>query len=113
MHPIRRPPTPRNSLPRSVSSEFSAGGNETGAPWHASCSLSHDGTTHALGATIMENLFQDIRYGVRMLTKRPAFTAVAALSLALGIGANTTIFTIINGLLLTPIPVSNPSTSTS
>ncbi len=58
----------------------------------------------------MENFFQDIRYGVRMLTKRPAFTAVAALSLALGIGANTTIFTIINGLLLTPIPVEDPST---
>jgi hypothetical protein len=58
----------------------------------------------------MDNLLQDIRYGVRMLIKRPAFTAVAALSLALGIGANTTIFTVINGLLLTPIPVENPST---
>ena len=50
----------------------------------------------------MESLLQDIRYGVRMLTKRPAFTLVAAVSLALGIGANTTIFTVINGLLLTP-----------
>jgi putative ABC transport system permease protein len=58
----------------------------------------------------MENLLQDIRYGVRMLTKRPAFTFVAALSLALGIGANTTIFTVINGLLLTPIPVHDAST---
>ncbi len=58
----------------------------------------------------MENLFQDIRYGVRTLTQRPAFTIVAALSLALGIGANTTIFTVINGLLLTPIPVEDPST---
>ncbi len=58
----------------------------------------------------MENLLQDIRYGVRMLTTRPAFTFVAALSLALGIGANTTIFTIVNGLLLTPIPVQDPST---
>ena len=57
----------------------------------------------------MENLLQDIRYGVRMLTKRPAFTAVAALSLALGIGANTTIFTVINGVLFTPIPVEDPS----
>jgi len=58
----------------------------------------------------MENLLQDIRYGVRMLTKRPAFTFVAAMSLALGIGANTTIFTVINGLLLTPIPVHDAST---
>ena len=57
----------------------------------------------------MENLLKDIRYGVRMLTTRPGFTAVAALSLALGIGANTTIFSIINGLLLTPIPVKDPS----
>ena len=58
----------------------------------------------------METLFQDIRYAVRTLTMRPGFTIVAALSLALGIGANTTIFTIINGLLLTPIPVEDPST---
>ena len=58
----------------------------------------------------MEHLLQDIRYGVRMLTKRPGFTAVAALSLALGIGALTTIFTVINGLLLTPIPVEDAST---
>ncbi|MGD8331762.1 MAG: hypothetical protein PVJ49_20185, partial [Acidobacteriota bacterium] len=58
----------------------------------------------------MENLLQDIRYGVRMLTKRPAFTFVAAISLALGIGANTTIFSIINGIFLTPIPVEDPST---
>ena len=58
----------------------------------------------------MDNLFQDIRYGIRTLTKRPAFTLVAALSLALGIGANTTIFTIINGILFTPIPVEDPST---
>ena len=57
----------------------------------------------------MESLLQDIRYGVRMLTTRPAFTAVAVLSLALGIGANTTIFTVINGLLFTPIPVHDPS----
>jgi len=58
----------------------------------------------------MENLLQDIRYGVRMLIARPAFTLVATLSLALGIGANTTIFTIINGIFLTPIPVEDPST---
>jgi len=58
----------------------------------------------------MDNIFQDIRYGVRTLTKNPAFTIVAALSLALGIGANTTIFTIVNGLLFTPIPVEDPST---
>lgn len=58
----------------------------------------------------METLLQDIRYGVRMLTRNPGFTLVAALSLALGIGLNTTIFTVINAVLLTPVPVEDPST---
>lgn len=56
----------------------------------------------------MENFVQDVRYGVRMLLRRPLFTAVAALSLALGIGANTTIFTILNALLSATVPVEAP-----
>ncbi len=57
----------------------------------------------------MDALWQDIRYGVRSLWKSPALAAVAILSLALGVGANTTMFTLINTLFLNPLPVARPS----
>jgi predicted permease len=57
----------------------------------------------------MHTLLQDLKFGVRLLAKAPGFTLVAALSLALGIGANTTIFTLINAVLLNPLPVADPA----
>ena len=59
-------------------------------------------------ANVIDVLRQDVRYAIRSLLRQPAFAAVAVITLGLGIGANTAIFSVVNGVLLSPLPYANP-----
>jgi hypothetical protein len=68
-------------------------------------------TREMWGWTWLERIVQDVRYGVRLMARSPAFTATVVLSLALGIGAVSTVFALINAIELKTLPVSRPGIS--
>ena len=73
-----------------------------------SVAIAKEDSRQMWGFTMIESVWQDVKYAVRMLVKNPAFTSMAVLTLAVGIGANTAVFSIVNSILLKPLAYPHP-----
>ena len=103
----------RDHVERQVAGYIAAGMNEADARRRAAIECGgfeqvKELCRDARGTRWIENLLQDLRYGARLCTKNPSFTMAAVLSLALGVGANTAIFTLLDATILKPLPVDQP-----
>src|SRR5205814_8386330 len=80
------------------------------AKWLTNCRLQPRGNLYPVGRweISMDILRQHLHFAVRMLSKNPSFTVVAVLTLSLGIGATTAMFSVVNGVLLSPSPIADP-----
>lgn len=102
-------PSRRRAEEREMQEELEALAHIAGRRELGSLTLAAENAREIWGWTRTESILADIRYAIRMLSREPVFVAVAVLSLALGIGANTAAFSFADGLLLRPLPVRRPS----